>query len=232
MPLSPADIRYLVPQFFQLSKSTFVKGMQCSRYLYLNKYNPKDKTPHSAATLQKFSEGKSFEAIFKQRFTGGTDVAQTLGRDVYTMGASYTAALLADPAPLTLFEACFIYQNTLVMTDVLLKNTDDTFTIYEIKNSTELKEVFIWDLSLQYYICKALLPGKLQFNIVLNDGAEGYLIKDLNTLLEENEGMIKENVSRFIETLSMEQAPRVKMGRQCDLPYECEFKAYCSKQSS
>ncbi|RQO30201.1 hypothetical protein DBR32_11510 [Taibaiella sp. KBW10] len=229
MPLTPVDIRYLVPQFFQLSKSTFVKGMQCAKYLYLNKYKPKERSPRSAATLQKFSEGKSFEAIFKHGFPQGIDVAQTLGRDVYTMGASYTEALLREPRPITLFEACFIHRQTLVMTDVLLQNEDHTYTIYEIKNSKELKEVFLWDLSLQYFVCKAALPGSIQFNIVLNDGDNGYYIKDLTELLQAREEEVSESISRFLDTLHQDKTPKIKMGAQCDVPYECEFKAYCSR---
>jgi hypothetical protein len=225
---APIEIRYLTPQFYQLSKSTFVKGMQCQKYLYLNKHKPKERIPHDAATLERFREGRDFEYLFKSRFSPAVDVPSVLGNDVYTMGASYTRAVLEQEPAVTIFEACFISGKTLVMTDVLVKE-GDAYTIYEVKNSEQLKPVFIWDLSLQYYICSTALNAPLTFNIVLNDGQDGYKITDLTEMLQANCAAIEEKVTAFQQLLKEPDAPAIHMGPQCEQPYACEFKAYCSR---
>lgn len=226
----PVDLRYLTPQFYQLSKSTFVKGMQCQKYLYLNKHKPRERTPHDADTLERFREGRDFEYLFKSRFSPAVDVPVVLGKDIYTMGASYTSAVLEQEIAVTIFEACFISGKTLVMTDVLVKEGDN-YTIYEVKNSEQLKPVFIWDLSLQYYICTAVLHAPLTFNIVLNDGQDGYKIIDLTAVLQANCATMKEKLSAFQHLLQEPDVPAISMGPQCEQPYSCEFKAYCSRTS-
>lgn len=203
--------------------------MQCPKYLYLNKYKPKERTPHDAETLQKFKEGKDFESIFKDRFAPAVDVAAVLAKDVYTMGASYTSALLERSEACTLFEACFLHEKTLVMTDVLLKNADGSYVIYEIKNSDQVKEVFLWDLSLQYYICTAVLQAPLRFHIVLNDGEDGYHIIDLTEELEAHVTEMSEKVSAFLGILKQDQEPDIPMGPQCAYPYPCMFREYCTR---
>ena len=202
--------------------------MQCQKYLYLNKHKPRERTPHDAATLERFREGKDFEYLFKNRFSPATDVSAALGRDVYTIGPSYTNALLDQAPEVTLFEACFISGKTLVMTDVLVKE-QGAYTIYEIKNNPELKEVFLWDLSLQYYVCRTALNVPLTFNIVLNDGHDGYKIIDLTEELQANLATIEAQVQDFLQLLQQPEAPAVPMGAQCEWPYVCEFKAYCTR---
>ncbi len=202
--------------------------MQCQKYLYLNKHKPKERTPHDAATLERFREGRDFEYLFKSRFSPAVDVPAVLGNDVYTMGASYTSAVLEQEPAVTIFEACFISGKTLVMTDVLVKE-GDAYTIYEVKNSEQLKPVFIWDLSLQYYICSSALQSPLTFNIVLNDGQDGYKIIDLTETLQANCAAMEEKVTAFQQLLKESDAPAIHMGPQCEQPYACEFKAYCSR---
>lgn len=202
--------------------------MQCQKYLYLNKHKPKERIPHDAATLERFREGRDFEYHFKNRFSPAVDVSAVLGNDVYTMGASYTSAVLEQEPAVTILEACFISGKTLVMTDVLVKE-GDAYTIYEVKNSEQLKPVFIWDLSLQYYICSRVLQSPLTFNIVLNDGLDGYKIIDLTKELQANCTAMEEKVFTFQQLLSAPDVPEIHMGPQCEQPYACEFKAYCSR---
>ncbi len=202
--------------------------MQCQKYLYLNKHKPKERTPHDAATLERFREGRDFEYLFKSHFSPAVDVPAVLGNDIYTLGASYTRAVLEQEPAVTIFEACFISGKTLVMTDVLVKE-GDAYTIYEVKNSEQLKPVFIWDLSLQYYICSTTLNAPLTFNIVLNDGQDGYKVIDLTEELKSNYSVMDENITAFQQLLKEPDAPAIHMGPQCEQPYVCEFKAYCSR---
>lgn len=225
------NIRYLLPQFFQLSKSTFLKGKQCALYLYLLKNKPKEKTPHAIQTLEKFAAGKSFEAKIKAQFEEGIDVAALLNKDLWSIGAAYTkAALEATAEAVSLFEACFIYNNTLVMTDVCVKDKDHALTIFEVKNSTKLNEVFIDDAAIQYYVIKNLFPKIKAFNIVLNDGNDGFIYQDIKAALEQRYPAVEKLVSELLQVLTEQKAPKMSVGDHCYNPYDCEYIAYCNNK--
>ncbi|RYE00397.1 MAG: hypothetical protein EOP54_00395 [Sphingobacteriales bacterium] len=207
-----------------------IKGMQCERYLYLLKYKPKEKTPHDTLILQKFASGKSFEATFKDTFPGGTEVDKVLGKDIYAIGASFTKAVFEQKQAVTLFEACFLYRQTLIMADVCRLHEDGSFDIYEVKNGTEVKEVFIRDMAIQYYVIKNARPGLAHFYLVLNDGEDGFWVKDMTGLLEAELDRFEELIPRLLEILLLAEEPAVAIGEQCHKPYDCEYIAYCSKK--
>lgn len=219
----------LRPQSFRLSKSSYIKGMQCAKYLYLHVHRPKEKTPHSAATMQLFRQGRNFESTFRDRFPDSIDVSSELGRDIFSYGASYTRKMLQQNETVTLFEACLIHEEVLVMTDVLVKNPTGDFTIYEIKNAVQPKEVFLWDAALQYYVCHAVLKNISGFNLVLRNEQEGFQIRDITEEVSAQLPAVAERVKQFRELLSSASIPDIPMGNQCTYPYECTFMAYCQQ---
>lgn len=227
---SNIHLRSLMPEFFKLSKTTVIKGMQCERYLYLLKHKPKEKTPHDALTLQKFASGKSFEATFKETFPDGLAVDKMLGKDIYAIGASFTKAVFEQRQVATLFEACFLHRQTLIMTDVCRINEDGSFAIYEVKNGMEIKAVFIRDMAIQYYVIKNARPGLAHFYLVLNDGEDGFVIKDMTEVLETELNRFEALIPRLLETLLQAEEPAVAMGAQCHKPYDCEYIAYCTRK--
>ncbi|OJV50470.1 MAG: hypothetical protein BGO31_13980 [Bacteroidetes bacterium 43-16] len=224
------NLRSLMPEFFKLSKTTLIKGMQCELYLYLLKHRPKEKTPHDALTLQKFDQGKSFEARFKDTFPGGIAVDQALGKDIYAIGSSFTKAIFEQGQAATLFEACFLYRQTLVMADVCQVYADGSFDLYEVKNGTEAREVFLRDMAIQYYVIKNTRQELRHFYLVLNDGEDGFVVKDMTETLEAELPRLEALVPRLLQTLLLPEAPEILMGAQCHKPYDCEYIAYCTKK--
>ena len=55
-----------------------------------------------------------------------------------------------------IYEATFNFDNILVMVDVLHINADGSMEIYEVKSSTEVKNVYLHDASIQYYVLNGL----------------------------------------------------------------------------
>ena len=116
-----------------------------------------------------------------------------------------------------------------MLTDVLEKNTDGSYTIYEIKNSVDFKDVHLRDLSVQYFVCKNRLVNIREFNLVLkieNDD-NSFKIINLTQQLEDNMSFVAKNISIFKNILTQSSEPQIDMGNQCDYPYECDFKEYC-----
>ena len=64
----------LLPKYF-LSKSTFLKGLQCEKALYLYKhhYNLKDKITAQKQAI--FNQGNAVGELAQDLFTGGVDAS-------------------------------------------------------------------------------------------------------------------------------------------------------------
>ena len=159
----------LVFERWPLSKSSFVKGNQCIKYLYLDKFNKRDRTPHSSEKQALLKKGHSFEDQFRlSHFPDGINIKEVVGNFAYFN--SYTKYVLRSNESMVLYEATIIEEEVLIMVDVLVKNENHSFDFYDVKLSTELNSAIINDLALQYYICKQRFKDAINtFNIVLRD---------------------------------------------------------------
>ena len=112
---------------------------------------------------------------------------------------------------------------------MLQQNEDESFTIYEVKYTQKIKPVVMWDLALQYYVCKNKLKNIESFNVVLIGKKGKFKINNMTAFLEKQLDKIEEEVEQFKKVLKLEQAPDVKIGSQCFRPYKCPFFDYCRK---
>ena len=69
-----------------------------------------------------------------------------------------------------IYEATFVFENLLVMVDVL-KVTSDGLEIYEVKSSTKVKEINLHDVAFQYYVLGQLGYEIKKAFVVHIDGA-------------------------------------------------------------
>ena len=160
-----------------LTKSSFVKGNQCAKYLYLDKHKKFEKTPVSSEKQMLFNQGHFFEEMVREQdFPGGINVKEKVGNFAYFN--SYSHYLLSLPTKQTIYEATIIEDQVLVMCDVLIKNEDGAIHVYEIKLNSELNDAIIADLTVQYFICKKRFASNLKsFNLILRTAGENKLWK-------------------------------------------------------
>ena len=55
-----------------------------------------------------------------------------------------------------IYEATFNFLGILVMVDILTISEDGEVSIYEVKSSTEVKEIYLHDVSIQYFVLQNL----------------------------------------------------------------------------
>ena len=107
---------------WSLSKSSYIKGWQCPKYLYLDKYVPEGRTRHSEQTLAAFSEGRKFEQFVRLRgFKGAVDLGRLLGRNIIHY-PGFTQYFLKKRASCILYDAGFSAENVLVLADIVVKH--------------------------------------------------------------------------------------------------------------
>lgn len=215
---------------WDLTKSSFVKGSQCVKYLYLDKHKKTERTPVSEEKQILFEKGRSFEKFVREsEFPDGKNIKEIVGNFAYLN--SYTKQLLTVKGRQILYEATIIENTILVMCDVLIKNNDESLDIYEIKLSTKLNDAILNDLSVQYFVCKKRFGDKLNsFNVILRSDEAGkkWSILNLKSELENKLKDVESKIKTFKAVLR-ETEPVVPMGKQCSHPYECEFIEYCKK---
>ncbi len=224
--------RLLYPKSWTLSKTSFVKGRQCVKYLYLDRYKKSDRTPLSKETLRLFDKGHAFEERFREEFfPEGTNVKEDVRRFSYFK--SYTDYLLQLSGRQVLFEAAIIEEEVLILCDVLVKEDNGDVEVYEVKMTTSLNDAILNDVALQYFICRKKFGDNLKkFNLVLPDesDASGFQIVDLAEELNSKIFPVAEQIAQLKDVLKRSE-PDVMMGSQCHSPYRCEFVEYCTSRA-
>ncbi len=211
---------------FLLSKSTFLMGMQCEKLLYLNRFAPHLKTPPDKHTLRLFDMGKAFEQKYKSQFSRAVDMKELL-KNRFSLYPAETRMAIDAFREVVIFEAGLLFKEVLVLTDVLIKNMDGSFSVYEIKLNPELTQAIWWDLSIQYYVCKNSLPNIRSFNLVSPDSEGGFSVVNYQSELENQIPFTEERIERFKSVFDLSAPPQVEMGLRCERPYKCGFSNYC-----
>jgi hypothetical protein len=110
-----------------------------------------------------FKRGTDVGIFAQQLFPGGIDVTAGEKRD-QQLFAEKTKHLIAQGTK-TIYEATFIYDDLLVMVDILHKQ-EDQWIAYEVKSSLKITETYVKDACFQYYVIKNCLPDLVDFNLL------------------------------------------------------------------
>ena len=142
-----------------LSKSSYLHGLQCKKYLWLKKYNEKKLQKPDASQEAIFKTGNAVGEKACKLFHGGQQIKYDKTVP-HSERIAQTKKFVADGAK-TIYEATFEFNGVLVMVDILNVDKDGKFEIYEVKSSTwhpkkKIKEIekYINDISIQYYVLK------------------------------------------------------------------------------
>jgi len=215
------------------SKSLYTRGIQCQKALWLKKYKPEVLTPPDEAAQAVFDTGNVVGDLACELFPDGKEVPFT--RDYDEM--IFTTKQWLDDGVSNIYEATFNYGGILVMVDVL-HVSDDGVNIYEVKSSTEVKDIYLHDVSIQYYVLKNLGFSVKSANVVhINKeyvrGEELELDKlfkivDVTSEVEELQPNIPSVLQEFRDVLhDKENEPNIDIGKHCHKPYVCDAKEYC-----
>ncbi len=208
-----------------LSKSKYIRGLQCDRALWLDVFNPR-LARYTAEQMRRFDRGRDFEYAFKATFPDGIDLSAELKRNVDAYPAR-TAELLDKGDGVALFEAGFLYDDVLVLADVVQQREDGTLDIYEVKSGTALSDTYRRDAALQHYVishCREIN----NFSIVYANPDGGFIKEELSAALHEQHGEIEKNIAAMKDILRHGE-PATPTGQHCLEPYACPYQHYCAQ---
>jgi len=219
-----------------LSKSLYTKGIQCQKALWLKKYKKEVLTPPDDSALARFETGNIVGDLACKLFPNGVEIAYTKNFD--EMIAQTKKHI--DDGIRYIYEATFSFNAILVLVDVLEIHKNGEVSIYEVKSSSSVKDIYVHDTSIQYYVLKQLGFTIKTANVVHINSSyvrgdtlsldELFTIADVTDEvvdLQINIPTILKEFETVLEDVSKE--PDIDIGKHCHNPYICDAKDYCWK---
>lgn len=219
-----------------LSKSSFLRGLQCEKSLYLNKYYPelKDELPASKQAI--FNTGYQVGNLAQQLFPGGVNAGFEITGDGQK-SVKLTEQYINEEKKV-IYEAAFQYEGVLVISDIIVKSDKD-WHVYEVKSSASLADYHINDTAIQYYILtKYGIEVEDIYVIYLNnkyvrqgdiDINKLFTIESVKEKVLDIQEFTESSINKFKKLLSEKFIPEIDIGPHCNDPFKCDFYGHCWK---
>ena len=222
------------PHSLHLSKSQYLRGVQCHKRLWLYKYRRELLDEPTPSQLARFQAGNEVGELALELFKCKDKIAFSEGD--FSAKIARTKELMKSGAH-SIAEATFSHNSILVMVDIL-QITPQGVIINEVKSSTGLKPVYIDDLAVQYFVLSGAGYKVIGANLVHIDSSYtrkgalkvDRLFKKVDCLqaVIEKQSEVEQNLRAFEKILeNSTNPPQIDIDSQCDCPYECDFKGVC-----
>ena len=217
-----------------LSKSKYCEALQCKKMLWLEINHPEVKQETSNESV--LENGTEVGNLAKKLFEPYIDITY---QQPLTKMVEETQEVIQKEETINITEASFLYQNNFCSVDILRK-MKNKYEIYEVKSSKEVTDIYIEDVSYQYYVLKSLgydiqkvaivhlntkyvRKGKLELQKLFN-------IVDVTEIAKEKQEEIEKQIKEINKYMKQQSEPTDTIGKHCTKPYECLFFDYCTRQ--
>lgn len=215
-----------------LSKSSYCRGIQCKKILWLEKNKPEEKEEQNNDRI--LEQGNDIHEVARYLFGSHINIEY---RENLSQMIEDTINTIDSYKDVVITEASFTYKNNFCSVDILKKN-NNSYEIYEIKSGTELKDIYINDASYQYYVLTSLGLKVTKVSLVhINsnyirigdlDLDQLFIKQDITKEIKDLQENVKNNIKEINEYV--EKSEEIKdIGENCFKPYPCPFFKYCTK---
>jgi hypothetical protein len=221
-----------------LSKSSYIRSLQCLKSLYFYKFHYKERDPISEEQQARFDRGHSYGKLAHLLFPGGVDVSPPTPWD-YAPAVKQTQTLLLKQQPV-IYEASFVGDEVVVALDILVKRRG--LHAFEVKSSTVVSETILNDAALQYYVITQSGYALEDFSIIHlrpdykelpSDNVQAlFMEQSVKAWCERQLDNVKTNIAQAKELIRKKQLPVIAQGDHCNKPYPCGFKNLCDKSNA
>ncbi len=212
-----------------ITKTDFMRGMQCPKMLWLDKHRPKLKVI-PPEIQERLDAGNAFGDRAMGMF--GPYEEMTVFRPGTTVPdkaamVRRTQEHLEAGTPV-ICEAAFMDYNNYCAADIL-RRTDRGYDLYEVKNAPEGRPQFVRDAAFQYYIirrCHVKL-GRVFLVLHNEDESDPFRTVDITAEVRPLYKWINDNIWELNRLQKQREELTTKPGAQCTEPYACWYYAYC-----
>ena len=221
----------MVSNNYTLTKTKILSGLQCHKKLWFDLHDPKKKEHNWI-----LEKGFRFENIVRENYSKNYGKVLDLSGDWEDVVSKTMLGIKSNDIEV-IFEGAFIYLDTLVRADVLIKNKKG-WELLEIKSSTKLKDAHISDIAIQSFIVKKCGVNLTSVRLIhinedfiyTGDGNYKDLINFENEITDEV-ALKEKDVSNYIRDLTPlideKDSPNILMGDHCQKPYLCDYQVRC-----
>ncbi|WP_415374222.1 DUF2779 domain-containing protein [Patiriisocius sp. Uisw_017] len=217
-----------------LSKSTFIRGLQCEKSLYLYKHFYKLRDEVSPQLQAIFNQGSNVGVLAQELFPNGVDASPS---SHFKMQESVLKTKdFIENGESIIYEATFQFNGVLAALDILVKD-EEGWKAYEVKSSTSVSDVYINDAAIQFYTIvnsgidlKDISIVHINNQYVKDDGIdiqELFTIESVYDRVREVLPKIPSQVGRFKQVILQDEVPAIDIGSHCSTPYNCDFRGHC-----
>ena len=214
-----------------LSKSLYVRGLQCPKSLWLKKYKCDVLDQNTDPAV--FETGNIVGELACELFGGGKRIK--FDGSSFDEKIAQTENFIKNGEK-AIYEATFCFDEILVMVDIL-QVVDRKLIINEVKSSTNLEGVYIDDASIQYYVISSLGYEVERVNVIhINkqyirgeklELDKLFAVNDVTDQILSMQSDVAENIKKLKETINDDVEPNLDIGVHCFKPYECDGMNYC-----
>ena len=220
-----------------LSKSRFIAGLQCPLRLWYQCYQSQLATKPPPAQQAVFDTGHEVGRLATSLYTDGVRIQEDYRHHVKAEQSTRNA--MSNKNIAAIFEAAFTYNRIRIRVDILERNDATSWNLIEVKSSSTVKDVYKFDLGIQYYILKGLgmeisSAGILHLNnAYVYDGNRLDLNRlfSFSDLTKDTVNFQKEimfQIKKLQNILSWDTPPNIRPSKHCRTPYTCEFWEHCT----
>lgn len=218
----------------KLSKSTYVRGLQCHKNLYLNKYKKDLRNEQEESDESVFEQGIEVGKLAQQLFPKGVNSLPDKEFD-YSDALNKTAQFIKEKQAV-IYEAHFLFDDVICAVDILLFD-GKKYKAIEVKSSTSISDVYIQDAALQYYVLTnaGIKIKDISIAYINNQYVRKGKINPKQLFINESvfddakqlQDDVKSNITVFKRILNSKKEPKKDIGVHCSSPYACDFIQHC-----
>lgn len=215
-----------------LSKSKIVEGISCEKKVYLSVHKPELKSPVSPQQQKIFDQGTEVGIRARSEFPGGHEVLADYWNIAAGLKETQDAIQCGNN---TIYEAVFSDGSLHCRVDILTRtNSNEPWTMIEVKSGTSPKEEYILDAAIQSCILRSaginfsrVMLMHINSECVFPDLSNLFELVDVTADVSRLETDIKKSIAKIRSVLLRKDIPKIGIGRHCDSPYSCDYKDRC-----
>jgi hypothetical protein len=220
-----------------LSKSQYIRGMQCHKSLWLFKNRPDLRETDDTQAESLFKKGIDVGELAKELFPDGVEIV--FDPDDFQKMIDKTMELIENDTEV-IYESSFNENGIFAMADILVRNGNG-WDMYEVKGSTSardkgvIKKHYLQDAAIQWYTLSQTITLNRAYIIHLNKEYEKnadlnvsklFSIDDITQEVLEYQSNIGGHLKDF-EIMLGDSMPEIDIGKHCGSPYHCDFSSHC-----
>lgn len=222
-----------------ISKSQYVKGLQCPKALWLYRHRKDLASEIDAQTQARFYTGNEIGVLAMRYFDGGVEV----GNEYWDVnGAIETTQQFIKDDHDNIYEATSMHpiDGGYSRIDILKRIPDsDEWDLIEVKSSTSVKEYHLDDMAFQYHVfngagykirkCMMMVIDNSYVRAGEIDPKALFRLEDISGAVFARQGEVDAVTGQLRYILERKKEPDISIGARCFAPFECDYRSHCWK---